>query len=114
MIDKNIDERFRKPRRSKGTPFFKQRSLFALGVLGVGFIFAAIHESWSKAKKLKQGIQDGQFNYPSQLKQRILVQNWSNHPEMNKVLQTIEEKHEAQQPQPESAIFKLFRSSPDL
>ena len=35
-MDRRIDERFRKPRRTKGTPFFVQRNIWAAGALACG------------------------------------------------------------------------------
>lgn len=35
MADKNIDQTIRKPRRTKGTPFYSQRNYYALGVIAI-------------------------------------------------------------------------------
>lgn len=36
MADWRTNEKYRKPRRTKGTPLFYQRNYWALGVVGIG------------------------------------------------------------------------------
>lgn len=36
MEDRRISEKYRKPRRAKGTPFYYQRNYWALGVIAFG------------------------------------------------------------------------------
>lgn len=44
-MDRRIDERIRKPRRAKGTPFFRERNYWASGVLALAGLSWFLMES---------------------------------------------------------------------
>ncbi|KAK4884568.1 hypothetical protein RN001_000839 [Aquatica leii] len=114
-MDKNIDESIRKPRRSKGTPFFKQRNYYALGFLGLSAITAVLFEFWGQSKKLKNSLLEGKFDYPVELKERIIRQKWSNDPGMTSILKTLDEKKEQEQyPKKQSYFVEMLQKVPDL
>ncbi|KAF5280332.1 hypothetical protein FQR65_LT03141 [Abscondita terminalis] len=114
-MDKNIDESIRKPRRSKGTPFFKQRNYYALGILGLSALTGILYEFWGQTAILKQSIKDGKFDYSDQLKERIARQKLSVDPTLESVLQKLDEKRLAnEQTKPEPEFVKILKKFPEL
>ncbi|GJQ80808.1 hypothetical protein Trydic_g9397 [Trypoxylus dichotomus] len=73
MADKNIDYNIRKPRRTKGTPFYVQRNYYALGVVAFGGLAWLVYEFWPETKKLKSSVVEGKFKYSREVQDHILL-----------------------------------------
>ncbi|CAH1955850.1 unnamed protein product [Acanthoscelides obtectus] len=71
MPDWRINEKYRKPRRTKGTPFYVERNYYALGCLALSGICWYLYELWPSTKKLKQKLETDKFDYPEGLKMKI-------------------------------------------
>jgi hypothetical protein len=72
MANRNIDERFRKPRRTKGTPLFVQRNYYAAGIIAFGGLSWFLFELLPGTKKLKKGQLEGKFDTPPEIQTRFL------------------------------------------
>ncbi|CAH0563646.1 unnamed protein product [Brassicogethes aeneus] len=105
MEDRRISEKFRKPRRSKGTPFHLQRNYYTLGIFGVSAIFLALYEFSFASTHLRKKQLEGAFNnseeYNSAKEQYQLARS---EPSMESVIvrarERILKKDEESQPKP--------------
>ncbi|KAJ8925308.1 hypothetical protein NQ315_009138 [Exocentrus adspersus] len=72
MADWRINEKYRKPRRAKGTPFFVQRNYYALGVLVFGAFSWYLYELSPASQKLKRlQLQEDKLKIPEGLAIKI-------------------------------------------
>lgn len=62
MADRNINEAIRKPRKTKGTPFYKIRNIWAACVLAAGGFTWFLYELWPQTHKLKKDLKEGKLN----------------------------------------------------
>ncbi|KAB0800627.1 hypothetical protein PPYR_00930 [Photinus pyralis] len=115
MSDRNIDQSLRKPRRTKGTPFYRQRHYYSLGFLGLSAICGWLYLSWSEARKLGKDAENGKFDYPDSLKEHIASHKVGYDPAMLQVLLKLQQKADEKvtTSQPQSGFSKLF-SQPDV
>ncbi|KAG5900568.1 hypothetical protein JTB14_022875 [Gonioctena quinquepunctata] len=71
MADWRINEKYRKPRRAKGTPLFVLRNYYALGGLAFGGISWYLYELWPESQKLRRAQLEGKFDYPEGYQQKL-------------------------------------------
>ncbi|ENN80189.1 hypothetical protein D910_03239 [Dendroctonus ponderosae] len=115
-MDRRIDPRLKKPRSSKGTPFFVQRNYWAAGTLGVcGFLWF-VWELSLKTTKSKE-ILSNYLEDSEELKARAAYNRaaWTN-PTLYTLADKIRQRKAYEnEPPPESRFFKfleLLREQP--
>ncbi|VEN40381.1 unnamed protein product [Callosobruchus maculatus] len=116
MPDWRINEKYRKPRRTKGTPFHKLRNYYALGVIGVAAAFWGLYELTPGAKKMRQMMNDKTFDYPDgfQMKIKHIQMGVQGGAGMEEFLAKAREREAQKQAKEKSWFFKLITSEPDL
>lgn len=122
MADKadwRINEKFRKPRQSKGTPLYRQRNYFAIAGIAFGAVSWYLYNLWPQSQKLRQSIIEGKFDMPDGLKLKIehvqaSLRGGGVEELLAKAREKEIEKHAPEDPEEQSWLSKITRSSPSL
>nr|CAH7720429.1 unnamed protein product [Callosobruchus chinensis] len=116
MPDWRINEKYRKPRRTKGTPFHKFRNYYALSVLGMGAAFWGLYELTAGSKKLRQMLIDKKFDYPEgfQIKIKHIQMGVQGGAGMEEFLAKAREREAQKHAKEKPWLIKLLSSEPDL
>ncbi|CAG9834288.1 unnamed protein product [Diabrotica balteata] len=122
MADKadwRISEKFRKPRRTKGTPAFQLRNYFAFGGLAFGAISWYLYENWSATKKVRKSFLEGKFDMPDGLILKIKhIEASTRGGAVDELLAKARErevqKYAPDKPEDQPWLIKIFNSKPDI
>lgn len=113
-MDRRIDERLRKPRRTRGTPFYVERNYWALGALAVAGLTAILWELSPGARYIKGHMHDW-FDETDEAKLRKKrMQIALTNPALDKIIiQSNERLISKDEPKEQTWFTKIF-SEPDL
>nr|CAI5846842.1 unnamed protein product [Callosobruchus analis] len=116
MPDWRINEKYRKPRRTQGTPFHKLRNYYALSVVALGGICWGLYELTPGSKRLRQMMTDKKFDYPEgfQMKMKHVQLGVQGGAGMEEFLAKAREREAQKHTKEKSWFFKLITSEPDL
>uniref|UniRef100_V5I7W0 Uncharacterized protein n=1 Tax=Anoplophora glabripennis TaxID=217634 RepID=V5I7W0_ANOGL len=120
MADWRINEKYRKPRKAKGTPFYVQRNYYAFGVILGSAALWYLYELWPVSRKIKQDqIDKEKFKIPEGLEIRV------KHMQIGKLSGPTDEllakarereadKYDEDKSKPQSWLSRVFSSQPDI